>query len=92
MVIIKKILRAIDHLPVTAEDLHQHSSAHGSFFDTLFGLGAYSDYEVSESESVLPTHNSRSLHTQVTIGHKPLSVELAPEITSFLDMEPCCHL
>ena len=46
LVIIKKILRAVDHLPLKPEDLHQQSSAHGSFFDTLFASGMYTDYEV----------------------------------------------
>ena len=46
-VIIKKILRAVDHLPLTANDYHQHTSAHGSFADTLRLLGRHYDYEVS---------------------------------------------
>ena len=53
VVIVKKILRAIEHLPLTPEDLHQHSSAHGSFADTLWTLGGHSDHEVSSAGSQL---------------------------------------
>jgi len=51
VVIIKKILRAIDTLPITAEEMHQHSSAHGSFADTLWILGGHSDLEVRLSST-----------------------------------------
>ncbi len=46
-VILKKILRAVEELPITPEEMHQHSSAHGSFADTLWALGGHSDSEVS---------------------------------------------
>ncbi|KAK9817923.1 hypothetical protein WJX72_004317 [[Myrmecia] bisecta] len=45
-VILKKMLRVVECLPFTADDLHQTSSAHGSFADVLKQLSMHADAEV----------------------------------------------
>lgn len=77
-VIVKKVLRAIEHLPLTAENFHQHSSAHGSFSDTLWTLGGHNDYEasflsVSNRRTLLQTkwqHRSEDVSTMSQIRNK----------------------
>ena len=46
-VILKKMLRCVDHLPLTPNDIHTASSAHGSFGDVLHQLCKHTDLEVS---------------------------------------------
>ena len=45
-VILKKMLRCVDHLPLTPNDIHTASSAHGSFGDVLHQLCKHTDLEV----------------------------------------------
>ena len=45
-VILKKMLRCVDHLPLTPSDIHTASSAHGSFGDVLHQLCKHIDLEV----------------------------------------------
>ncbi|CAK0751346.1 hypothetical protein CVIRNUC_002061 [Coccomyxa viridis] len=45
-VILKKMLRCVDHLPLTPNDIHTASSAHGSFGDVLHQLCRHTDLEV----------------------------------------------
>jgi hypothetical protein len=48
-VILKKMLRCVDHLPLMPNDIHTASSAHGSFGDVLHQLCKHSDLEVTSS-------------------------------------------
>lgn len=45
-VILKKMLRCVDHLPLTPNEIHTASSAHGSFGDVLHQLCKHNDLEV----------------------------------------------
>ena len=49
------MLRAVEHLPLAANDFHLHSSAHGSFADTLWTLGKHTDFEVLRNLSQILT-------------------------------------
>jgi hypothetical protein len=46
-VILRKMLRAVDHLPFDPNDLHMASSAQGSFGDVLDQLSHHADLEAS---------------------------------------------
>lgn len=48
-VILRKVLRVVEALPVQADDVHHTRSAHGSFADLLRTLTNHSDYEVRTS-------------------------------------------
>jgi SET domain/AWS domain len=48
-VILRKVLRVVEALPVQADDVHHTRSAHGSFADLLRTLTTHSDYEVRSS-------------------------------------------
>lgn len=44
-VVLRKMLRAVEGLPLTADDVHLTRSAHGSFGDILALLALHSDPE-----------------------------------------------
>ena len=45
-VVLRKMLRAVEALPLTADDVHLTRSAHGTFGDILQLLCCHSDLEV----------------------------------------------
>lgn len=67
-VIVKKMLRAVEHLPLSPDDLHQHTSAHGSFADTLWTLGGHADFEVGTR---IPSN-----HVRADIDYEPSHILL----------------
>lgn len=50
-VVLRKMLRAVEQLPLTADDVHLTRSAHGTFGDILGLLAQHSDVEVCSSIS-----------------------------------------
>jgi hypothetical protein len=48
-VVLKKVLRTVEFLPFSADDLYLTRSAHGSFADILKGMSQHSEAEVRQS-------------------------------------------
>ena len=64
-VILKKMLRCVDHLPLTPNDIHTASSAHGSFGDVLHQLCKHTDLEVR----LLSLHQKQQMQGARYLGH-----------------------
>ncbi len=74
-VILKKMLRCVDHLPLTPNDIHTASSAHGSFGDVLHQLCRHTDLEVSH-----PIHKQYLQHEDaMCLSHWPCK-SLLPQL------------
>ena len=58
-VIVRKMLRVVDFLPFSADDVHTASSAHGSFGNVLSQLAQAPDLEVTNCLSCM--HHGGSL-------------------------------
>lgn len=52
-VILRKILRVMESLPLTADDIHGVRTAHGTFYNVLQELASNQDYDVRTKAAVL---------------------------------------